>query len=395
MKQLILITVICAFALTEASAQSFETGTATNPHWYFIQVKGSGDNAGKVVTEIDGRAYGRPKETGFAAKAKQLWRIEIVPNTSPVRYEVINKHSGNKLDVVYDSDLNERMAVVSETPSTIWTIQLQAGNYYTLRIVTQPQGGLTGAGYLTQGGESLNQALYFTKSAGNADAQFQFISIDAPVVSEGSETIWFSIHNAQNAFSNQCLTEVETATNTQLSLLDFTANNHRQLWKIVNNPASAGTVNFVNRQTGHLISAEPLYDIYNYARFTDNETSGWTIDDLGSNQYEVRTGVPEERKYWYAATAGVASAGYRQGASSNTGFAWQFRLRDDGTTQAFHTPESNLTRVWVENKRIFVEGNEHYRVYTLYGTRVNENSELPAGIYLVSVKNKTTKVLVK
>ncbi|MDR2621318.1 MAG: hypothetical protein LBC48_01905 [Dysgonamonadaceae bacterium] len=402
MKQLILIITICALAVVKANAQ-FETSTASSPQWYFIQVKGTGDNAGKVVTEVNGQAVGLPVETGLAAKAKQLWRIELVPNSSPTRYEIINKYSGNKLDIRYDAELGERIAIVSETPFTVWTIQVSSGNYYYLRVATQPEGGVSGAGYLTQSGTSLNSVLYFTKSYTVADAQFQFVSIDAPIVSEDGETAWFSIHNAKSSLEEQCLTEVETPATTgvqltiQLAMQDFTAGNLRQQWKIVPIPASGGAVNFVNRQTGHVISTTPVYDIYDYACYADQETTGWTIGELGNDQYEVRTGTADGEKYWYAATNGESSGNYRKGASLNTGFAWKFQFRDEETFTAIDTPEPEYddNRIVVRNKRIYVESAGPYRIYTIHGIRVNENRELPAGIYLVTIKNQTTKVLVR
>jgi hypothetical protein len=389
--------IICAFAGTKGWAQAFEPSDATAPKWYFIQVRGSEDNAGKVLTEISGKIIGQLQELGLAAQAKQLWRIEVVPNTSPVRYEVINKYSGKKLDVFYDEALNERVAVASETPSTVWTIQLQSGNYYYLRIVTQPSGGASGAGYLTQSGSSLQSVLYFTKTASNNNAQFQFISMDTPILSSDDETAWMSIQSAQSDLSDKYLTEIETAGDIQLSMQTqhLATDPLRQQWKIVSNPNSEGSVNFVNRATGNLISTTPVYDIYNYIRYATAENIGWTIDTLANNQYEVRTGPVEMGKYWYAATSGQASSNYAKGASLNTGFAWKFQLRDVEFSTAMNVVEYDSIRVFVKNRRICVEGADQYRVYTVYGTSVNGNSELPAGVYLVTIKHKTAKVLVK
>jgi hypothetical protein len=392
MRYLTLTIIICFFALAKGEAQQFEASTAGAPKWYLIKVKGTGDNIDKVVTEIDGKAIGMPTEAGLAAKAKQFWRIEAVPNTT--HYEIINKHSGRKLDVYYDDALGERIASVNETPSTRWTISL-SGGYYSLRIVTQPQGGISGAGYLTQGGTSLNSALYFTKSYTVADAQFQFISIDMPILSNDDETAWFSIHNARSGLSDKCLTEVETTADVKLSLQEYTDNNFRQQWKLVSIPGSESPVNFINRATGHLISTTPVYGLYDYVRYADAETAGWTIDELGSNQYEVRAGSADMGKYWYAATGGQASAGYVKGASLNTGFAWKFQLRDEIIFNSIYIPEYDNKRILVKNKRIYVEGADQYRIYTIYGASVDKNRELPTGIYLVTIKNKATKILVK
>ncbi|MDR1120403.1 MAG: hypothetical protein LBM08_05755 [Dysgonamonadaceae bacterium] len=395
MKQLIIAMIICAFTGAKGWAQAFETSDTSAPKWYLIQVKSSGDNAGKVLTEINGKIIGQLQETGLAAQAKQWWRIAAVPGTTPTKYEIINKYSRKKLDVFYDDALNERMAVTSETPSTSWTIQLLSDNYYYLRINTQPSGGDNGAGYLTQSGASLNSALYFTKSYANADARFQFISMDVPIVSSDDETAWLSIQSAQSDLSDKYLTEIETTGNIQLSMQEYVTNNYRQQWKIVGNPDPESSVNFVNRATGNLISTTPVYDIYNYIQYAATENTGWTIDKLENNQYEVRTGPVETGKYWYAATNGQPSANYVKGASLNTGFAWKFQLREEALPTVMDVVEYDNIRVFVKDRRICVEGADQYRVYTIYGTSVNGNGELPAGVYLVTIKHKTAKILVK
>jgi hypothetical protein len=396
MKQLIIAILICAFAGAKTYAQPFETSDATTPKWYFIQVKGTGDNAGKVVTEEDGKAIGR-SVAGLADRAKQLWRIETTNNAS--QWVIINKYSGKKLDVSYDADLGERIAVVSETPATEWTTKLIAGNYCWLRIVKQPSGGVSGAGYLTQSGSSLHSALYFTKTdANNPDdnAQFQFVSIDAPVLSDNYGTVWFAIRNAQNGGTDKCLTEIETTENIKFSMQDFASTNRRQQWKIVSNPGQNGSVNFVNRETGHLISSTPVYDLsYYYVQYAGSEGAGWSIDELGNNQYEVRTGPAAAGNYWYAATDGQPTAMYTKGASLNTGFAWKFQFCDEEILTAIEAPQQDRIRVYVQDRRIYVEGADQYRVYTVYGTTVNANGQLPVGVYLVTTKNKTTKILVK
>jgi hypothetical protein len=396
MKRLIIIIIIGALAGTKTSAQPFETSDATAPKWYFIQVKGSGDNAGKVLAEIDGAIVGRPAETGLAARATQLWRLEAVPNTEE-QCEIINKHTGKKLDVFYDAAGDRRIAVASETPSTRWTIRELSGNYFSLRIVTQPEGGISGAVYLTIDGTDPDPAFYFTRNAPNtnSEAQFQFISVDIPTVSDERETAWFTIRNAQNDLSGKCLAELETAADTKLSLQDFDAVNLRQQWKIVANPASEGSVNFVNRETEHLISTSPLYGFYDYLPYADTETTGWTINKLEDNQYEVHTGRLEAGKYWYAATEGRIADRYAKGASLNTGFAWKFQLRDEDIYNAIKLPEQDNVRIYAKDRRICVEGTDRYRIHTIYGTPVNKNRELPTGIYLVTVKNKTTKILVR
>jgi hypothetical protein len=395
MKKLSLL-FISAIAAVNLMAQQFETSTAASPQWYIIQVKGSGDRAGLVVTEIDGQVSGRPLASGVSAKSRQMWRFEAMPENS--RYEIVNRYSGRKLDVYYDAARGERIAKTSETPSTVWRIEATGidANYY-LRLVTQPEGGISGAGYLTQGGEELNSALYFTKLGADKDnLLFQFISMNLPVTSTENETVWFSIRSAQSALAGKLLTEIESTGNVQLALNESADGDLRQHWKIVANSASEGTVNFVNRATGNLISSVPVFDIYYYMQHAGTETAGWQMDSLGNNQYAIHTGAAGLERYWNAATAGQVPASYRKEAVLHSGFAWRFQFVDSDTPAAIVLPEYGNWRVRAENRRIHVEGADSYRIYTIQGIRVNRNSELLPGIYFVTVhNNKTVKVLVK
>lgn len=383
---------ICALLGTKVWAQLFETSTEANPKWYYIQVDGTGDNVGKVVTESNGQIVGMPIANGLVAKAKQLWRFEA---SATANQFVIVSNSGKKLDVAYDATLGKRIAVISETPTTEWKTDTYSTSFY-LSIVTQPTQG-TGK-YLTVGDATLDNLIYFDST--NLNARFKFISFDVPLISTDDEIAWMLIRTTKTGLSNQCVTE-EDETNTsdiKLSMQDYAAGNFRQQWKIVS--ATGSAVNFVNRATGHLIGTTPVFNVYNYIQYipANETTGGWTIAPLTSNQYEVYTGPANAGKYWNAATENEDRTDYKAGASLNTGFAWifQFMATETNTPDAIHTPEgSNEVSVYARDRRIYVNSTDPYQVYTLYGVRVNGNQELPAGVYLVSVKGQTAKVIVK
>jgi hypothetical protein len=296
------------------------------------------------------------------------------------------------------------VATVNETPTTNWKMYLQLGSgYYRISITTEPAGGTAGATSLKQNGLIGNYGLEcIASSSANEDSYFQLLPFDEyPTISSDDDITWLTISSAQSSLSGKCLTELAgtSSPNIQYSMATIETNNSLQQWKIVKkNPAAGdGLVEFINRSTGHVISTSPVYDIqYSYVQYAENASSsvGWKLRPLANYQYEVYTGAADAGKFWNAATAGNAASEYREGNSLNTGFAWKFRAVTDVT--AIYTPSlPEGVRVFAKEGRICVEGADQYTVHTIYGARVDETMKLQTGVYLVTVKGKTSKVLVK
>lgn len=69
-------------------------------------------------------------------------------------------------------------------------------------------------------------------------------------------------------------------------------------------------------------------------------------------------------------------------------------LEDTRTTEV---DSETFPTVYVEDRRIKIEGlypNEAYAIYSIAGTKKNTRERLPDGVYIVSVRNKSYKVIV-
>jgi hypothetical protein len=395
-KLFICFLLFCLFLPVQA--QKFEESTAADPRWYFIQVNGDGLTAGLVVTEKEGGLVGEAiKAGGLTEIARQLWRVER--GNGSFSYHLINKYSGKKLDIVYSAERAERIAVLSETPSTEWRISA-SGDSYLLRVVTQPDGGTSGATCLTQAGRSSGYSLVFS-TGGSANAQYHFIAYKTfPVASTETETAWYRIQNAKSSLAGKSLSDTGSDGACGAFLMTASVDGDlSQQWKIVSKtaPFDAGKVDFVNRATGHAIGTSPVYDRYYFLPATgDYETSqGWRLQLADSARYEIASGSLAAGWYWNAAADNESPASYSSSHSREDGFTWHFSLVEEVITGIRKTELQPGIRVYTQDKRIYVEGAEQYTVTSILGSRVKNDRPLSTGVYLVTVKGQTTKVLVK
>jgi WD40 repeat protein len=217
---------------------------------------------------------------------------------------------------------------------------------------------------------------------------------EIPIASADGATVWMNIRNPK---TNKYLTDEVSSVPDMNFILESQSNSQAQQWKII--AKENGNVEFVNRATGNLISTVTNLDKYYYVDYTVDPAgnTGWkyALASDGDVQYEVYTTDDGVISYWNATTNGQAPDVYSTGNTANSTYAWIFSWVDE-TRTGIHPPlVSDNIRVYSENKRIYVEGCDEYRVITVSGMPVRKNIELPIGIYLVTVKGKTTKILVK
>jgi hypothetical protein len=398
MKHLFISLIGVIFCLA-AEAQRFEVSTAGNPQWFFIQVKGADLTAGLVITENGGLVSGEAiKNNGLTEISKQLWRVERGAESNS--YLLVNKFSGKKLDIAYDAEKGERIAVASEAPLTEWNFLESAGSY-RIRARQQPDGGTSGAVYLLQTGSAKNYVLAFATSASSDDSKFQFISFSSfPVASTANETIWLRMQNAKTSLTGKYLTDTgDNTLNGPFLMLDQTGDDFSQQWKILskNTDSETGRVEFINRETGRAIGTIPVYDIYYYlppaVDFGNSE--GWRIRSLDNSLYAIAFGSPDAEWLWNATENDEPQASVINPSDKEQGFAWSFSLAEE-IISGIEQPETLPgVRVYILDKIVYVEGTDSYTVTNLFGSRMINHRPLPVGVYLVNVNGQITKVLVK
>jgi hypothetical protein len=399
-KKIVILIILCVVFSVKTYTQT--TSTAEDPKWFFIQVKGTGTNTNRVITETDGQISGEAKrQTGLSGINQQLWRFEVRSSASGSAYAIINKSSGKKLDVAYDAAKAIRKAVAVEIPSTNWKIS-KSSNTYTMSIETQPSEGKAGEIYLTQDSTALFP-LKLATSGNNENAKFVFYSVNVPVVSTDTEIAWLTIQNEKTDLNGQVVTDVALAGQPKavFSMEARMDNNKAQQWKIVRNTTDNTLVDFVNRASGSVIGTTPVYDLYYYVQSAANlqASASWRIHELTlANQYEIGTGAVNAESFWCAANETDYPTAYMNHLDKEAGFIWTFNLVDEEilTGQAIHRPGlPENVKVYSRDGYIRVEGADQFDVRNLYGVRVATDRALPAGVYLVTVQGQTVKVLVK
>jgi hypothetical protein len=376
-----------------------QASTAANPIWYYIQVKGANTYTyDRVITEMeDGQILGRPLAAGSIDEInKQLWRFEIPSGVQG--YRVINKSSGKQMTVALHEATGQRRPVVTEVSTVFWIYENISGNstHKKWKIVTEPSFGTAGEIYLSQTPYNSYAYRTVTSTAATTDnEQYRFVKNEIPIISSDASTVWLNIRNSKN---NKYLTDaVASAPGKNFTLEAKDGNSSAQQWKLTDK--GNGNVEIINRATGNIISSETNLNKYYYVNYTTQpaQSDGWSYEAIGgaAGQYTISTtNADGVTSYWNATTDGQATDAYAAGNAASSTYAWIFTWAEVVTDFVLPEVGSNI-RVYAANRRIYVEGTDEYTVTAISGLPVRKNAELPQGIYLVSIKGKTQKILVK
>ncbi|MDR1763412.1 MAG: RICIN domain-containing protein [Dysgonamonadaceae bacterium] len=385
----LLLSIICCLNLLAQSSS-----TEANPKWYYIQVKGLGLNANRVLTDLGDQVSGQPlATTDVDAVSRQLWRFEIAQGASG--YTVINKYSKKQLSVAFDGSV--RRPVMAESSPYVWSFTTSTvSGYKYVKILNEPQEGTKGDIYLSQTFYQNYALKLVSESDRVTDSEvFRCVLNEIPVPSTDDAVVWMTIRNPK---TDKYLTDGSSSVGTNF-ILEAKNGSQAQQWKM--QAKENGNYDFVNRATGSIISTVTNLNRYYYLNNAANtdQSAGWKFAPVNaqSNQYEIS--ATDEKgviSYWNATTDGQAPEVYSNGNSLNSTYSWIFTWVEEihtGLNQP--TIVADNIRVYSMNRRIYVDGCDEYRITSLSGLPVRKNVELPTGIYLVTAKSKTVKILVK
>ena len=409
-KLLIIGLVLSAVFCGKMGAQLPVESTERNPIWYYIQVIGSSTTTDRVATAVGDHVEGLAMSIdNIEEMNRQMWRFERIIDM-PIEgglasgFAIINKATGKKLAVTYDPEKNLRMATLSDEISMLWRFLTPGGGSGpNIRMAFELSEGATGDINLYQTAASNSYALILTGSANGAttNAQFRFLLNNNPVISSGDEVVWMYVKNVKTGkYLTDAVSSAQDGIFFSLEEMKTGDDETAQQWKLV--PKTGGRANFVNRATGNVVHTNTVFDrSYYFLQYADDPEAGdgWYVNSIGSGQFAVSTISPEGVvKYWHATTPDEPATEYMDGYTLNSLYAWTFTwVSDDDEPSGIAPPslwEENI-RIYAFDKRIYVEGCDDYRITTLFGTSVARNGDLPSGIYLVTVKGKTTKIVVK
>ncbi len=404
MKELRLFFCMCAVAFSApAIAQLPDIGTADAPKWYYIQVVGDESRADRVFTlSENSKVDGLPLSlsTDISEISRQLWRFE---KNAAGRYAIINMQNGQQLDVAYDDEEETGRAVVRETSGVGFTLKPFDG-YYQIISSSAAEGTPSGEIYLHQGNSGYNYAVITvsTTYSEESSSKFHFVPFDDfRIAYSDDETVtWYNIFNGNPSYASSIIAE-NTATDVPFSLVleNSVENEKRAQWKAV---AAGDGVIWTNRATGHVLQpVSKIYGAYNLLQAVPviAPTNAWTPVYLGNKQYAFSAKEDDGiTRYMGTVVDGdvptAVPAVEKLGASS---YSWELRVAEVLPTGIEEHPaeQMNKIKVNVVNRQIVVEGAESWKIHTPAGLLVSVGKRLDPGIYIVSSKEESVKVVVK
>lgn len=397
----ILLGLCCALGVLPLHAQLPEEGTAENPKWYYIQVRGEEARAGRVFTAVDGTTtvYGQPVivSSDMDEVATQLWRFE----KDGAMYNIVNMATGKSLDVAYDADIDISKAVLSETSSVSFKLN-PLGDWYQIESTAPPAGGIPSEVYFHQantgGGRNYAIMMVNTTWSSGVNSSFKFVPFEDFRIDFSTDELatFYQLVNANPAYVGKCMTE-EAEGDYTLTMKDAVADDISQQWMVRKISADGTLVELVNRATGHTLqNTSNRFGAFNIPVLGSvvDAGKGWSMDYLGYGQYSLSGEEEDGIVRYLGASSSEADApeAFDEEAVKDSGFGWIFRKIDVSTDIQDATPAVPVVRV--ENGRIWVDGTSDYRIYTLDGKAVSNQSRLMPGIYIVNVSGTATKVIV-
>lgn len=343
-------------------AQAPEESTADNPIWYYIQVVGEGERAGRVLTTIsnDTKVYGRAITYSDAEKATQLWRFE----KNGAQYTFINKATNKQLDIAYSSTLKVSHGILADASSATFSLLTQ-GNYFNIKSSKAATTGTSALVYAHQASDygSRNFVLQFEESKYNTtpNSQFSFIKEEdmadeegiLPELSTADKPIWYHI---------QVMGEAERADRV------FTVKEGEVYGEAVANSVNPSEVNpqlwrfekegseyvIINKETGKkldVIYADAPRKI-SILNVSDNPKGKWKFNRLSQYYYQLEsTVVPNggTSGYVYAHQSNYAE-GVRNYVIMLEGKDWGFKVNSSFKFVKYDDPSvvisDNLKTVW-------------------------------------------------
>jgi hypothetical protein len=245
----------------------------------------------------------------------------------------------------------------------------------------------------------------FEESAYNssADSKFHFVLYenDSIALSTDENQVWYYIASARPEYVNKGITDIvdQAHPHIKFAIETIDVNNDRQQWKVVkkNDITTDKRVHFINKATGHLIqTASVTSNWFNYTQYTrqTDGSNGWDTKFIGDGQFEIyameNDGIV---RYLNLASQSQQHPDLLEENTKDTGFAWLFTKVGDDTALKTQTPDQPC--IYVKDKRIYVMESDDYTIRNTQGISIDRSANLSVGVYLITVREKTYKIIVK
>ena len=211
-------------------------------------------------------------------------------------------------------------------------------------------------------------------------ALLPFLSVgaqDYPRTDENGNVIYYKIFSADPLYEGMCLQDdSRTSTQYHFGLANHTADNTYQEWMLV--PGNTeGTYQLRNRATWRYIA-----------------TSGSWQEAFFSINYSAKASSNNEILFTPLGDADKGPEIFEKKNHKNTSRAWII-YPSNSIPNDITTAESSQISIQAIDRHIVVTDTSHYDIYDIQGRRVDSESELLPGVYVVEAAGTVKNVLIK
>lgn len=214
------------------------------------------------------------------------------------------------------------------------------------------------------------------------------------------EKTYYRIMSAKTTFAGKCIQDHTNNSNGADDFLieDWDADNRRQEWELI--PAADSAQYYIrNRATRKYIGqATTLVNKFYYTQLGTMQTNSpaWTVTDIGDGlvTFNMTDEYGVVRFLNAADTSKSPERIYSAKSSKKSGFAWRLVDATADPTAIGGIKAENVTVAVLSNK-IVVNGCNDYTVHDMQGRQVSGGKRMAKGIYIVTAKGKSFKVLIK
>ena len=276
-------------------------------------------------------------------------------------------------------------SIATSTPAYKVSMKGRASGKLTVPAGTLPSGTYICAAFFNENRTPSSTSSRFIVGYDKESLQYSTDSVE-------------TYYTIQSASDNRFITGATSSAKLKNMTLGTDGTAQTAQWKLVTRPD--GKVDIINRATkDYLLTTSVLSGNYNLTKSgaTPDETyHGWVISKVEDDQYSIH-GFEEDGVMRYLANANITSGSTPESLNlqKGTNFAWKLNVVETIVTsiKGHHAKGENVK---VVNGKIVVSGNQDYTTWNASGLRVENNKELPSGVYLLKWKDgRSAKVNVR
>ncbi len=287
-------------------------------------------------------------------------------------------------------DVNGKTGVVNQAGLYLAENMTASAQPFGWTLEAVNQGGSAGYRFASYNASSAlttvahlsNQLSLMNYTSDDAASVWQFIPDDAIRISDDSGSYFYQLGSIR--FEPSLLGTSLKVDEGESAVKPTQTESESAKWKFTDLNTSTGSCNIMN-ENGRYLSLSG-------SSFVLSETPKAFYVSLstleGVPAYRISTGVSHSSAMLNLTNLGILNTS----GSYNIGVLW-YPVPWNLTHSPVQTAGNNL-KVYVQNRRIFVDGTEDFEVYNLSGQKVR-NKNLQKGIYLVLSETFSAKVIVQ